>query len=164
MVLNLIVQALDFPNLPYCPWDHGEDWLECIFGQARAGHGSAQAFSMAEMIDRLQRAAYRAGAQLSSGLVTTNRRGKRLDAFSRSTMGARATICDELAGGRPLTKEILSGLVMSSSTAAFERVRCSLQELGMLAVLITSGRTELAKDTAHVRHFELSILCRSQGH
>ena len=41
IALNLVAQALDFPDLAYCPWDHGEDWLECIFGQTRAGRGSA---------------------------------------------------------------------------------------------------------------------------
>ena len=66
-------------DLPFCPWQHGEGWLERIFGQVRAGHGIQRSVSTTTLRERLRRAAFRIRAQLTSGLRTRNRRNKRLD-------------------------------------------------------------------------------------
>ena len=56
VAMTLVTQALTDPDLPFTPWQHGEAWLERIFGQARTGGGNDHTFSIAQMVDRLQRA------------------------------------------------------------------------------------------------------------
>eukprot|EP00966_Prymnesium_polylepis_P119483 2761564-Prymnesium_polylepis.1 len=55
-------------------------WLERIFGQTRTGAGNDRTFTMAQLVDRLQRADWRLKAQSTSGLQCCN---KALDAESR---------------------------------------------------------------------------------
>eukprot|EP00966_Prymnesium_polylepis_P201433 4667411-Prymnesium_polylepis.1 len=63
LVMSFVVQALTDPDAPFTPWTHGEAWLERIFGQMRAGRGNDRTFTMAQLVDRLQRADWRVQAQ-----------------------------------------------------------------------------------------------------
>ena len=154
LVCGLVAQALSYPDFPWTPWQHGEHWLERLFGQARAGHGSANTFTMSELSERQQRGSYRNTAQLTSGLKTHNRRHKRLDAEGRTGVDAVPTLREALGGD--VSEAALQRLISSSSITAFVRVRAMLHRLGMADALIAAGRTELNL-SAPPQAFELTL-------
>ena len=138
------MQALTDVELPFCPWQHGEGWLERIFGQVRAGHGAGAQRSMSTTMlrERLRRAAFRIRAQLGSGLRTANRRSKRLDVEGRREAEPRLpSLRDDLGGA--VDEASLGVLVERTSRAAFAHVRSSLHRLDMARELIASGCPEL---------------------
>ena len=135
---TLVAQALTDSELPFCPWQHGEGWLERIFGQVRAGHGIQRSVSTTTLRERLRRAAFRIRAQLTSGLKTVNRRHKRLDVEGRREREPPLpSLCADL--GDAVGEDALCQLVARTSRRAFEHVRSSLHRLDMARELIASG-------------------------
>jgi len=122
--------VLTDPELPFCPWQHGEGWLERIFGQVRAGHGIQRSMSSTTLRERLRRAAFCIRAQLTSGLRTANRRSKRLDAEGRCEREPPLPSLRSDVGGA-LDECALGELILRTSRRAFEHVRSSLHRLDM---------------------------------
>ena len=157
LACTLLAQALTDSDLPFCPWQHGEGWLECIFGQVRAGHGGAQRSMSSTMLrDRLRRVAFRIRAQLMSGLHTANRRGKRLDVEGRCEREPQVPSLRTDLGGA-VDERSLRELIAQTSRDAFEHVRrTSLHRLDMASELISAGCAELML-TAPALEFKLTV-------
>ena len=155
-LLNLVAQGLSFPDRPHCADEQGERWLECLFGQARAGHGCSRTFTINQLAERLRRGMYRVRTQLRSGLIATNSAGKRLDAKGRSEAERPPTLRAEMGGG-DVSPAALHSLIAAASKAAFKRLRADLHELGMAETLIKAGRVEIELEADPIG-FELAVL------
>ena len=152
---TLVAQALTDVDLPFCPWQHGEGWLERIFGQVRAGHGIQRSVSTTTLRERLRRAAFRIRAQLTSCLRTANCRSKRLDVEGRRERGPPLPSLRTDLGGA-VDEHTLAQLISRTSRCAFEHVRSSLHRLDMARELIASGCPELQL-TAPALAFSLTV-------
>ena len=119
----------------------------------RTGHGIQRSISSTTLRERLRRAVFRIRTQLSSGLRTSSRRGKRLDA-ERSRGPPLPSLCEDLNGG--VDEHTLSALVLRTSRRAFEHARSSLHRLVMARELIAAGCPELAS-SAPALEFSLVV-------